>query len=239
MMAFILCYLMIFVLLRSFVKDETFLTVAECSCSIVVFISGIIYNDKTHQRELLNDKKQYYTDLTEVLSLVQENLNIKNKQLSLLHSFSPELDFNSAIKDIAEVVENIETATYKYNAFAPRIKNSKEKEDFESCLITLSTSFITVLQLHQESFSKWGDVIVRANHAKSSAELIGTKTNKLDFVILSNQQIIQMENEKQKLLNTCNRQLPQLNKLISNLNQSIQNLLDLEYSDIVNLESRI
>lgn len=234
-----IAFALIYFLLRNIISDESVLDIAQFSSSLVIFFFGFIYNDKSSKRDILNNKLEQYHSISHAISDLQKALNIKTKQLSFIHSLNPEMDVNSTVQTISESVSEIDNANFQYNAISPLISNSTYKEDFEDCIITLTSNFKTVLLGLQDIVSQWGDVIARSSHAKQSTEMLNSDDNKLHYVALSYSQINKMESEKKRLLGVYNSQESKLDALLSELNKSAQQVLDDEYSKIKKLENEI
>lgn len=234
-----IAFALIYFLLRLLISNEGVLNIAQFSSSLVIFLFGFIYNDKSSKREVIKNKLEQYQTISNAISDLQKALNIKTKQLTFLHSLNPEMDFNSTVQAISDTVTEIENATIQYNIISPLILDSASKENFEDCVITLTSTFKTVLLGLQDIVSKWGDVIARSSHAKQSAEMLNSDDNKLHYVALSYNQINKMESEKKRLLGVYDSQESKLDALLSELNKSAQQVLDDEYSTIKKLENEI
>lgn len=232
-------FAVIYFLLRKLITNEGVLDIAQFSSSLVIFFFGFIYNDKSTKREIINNKLEQYHSISQAISDLQKALSIKTKQLTFLHSLNPEMDFNSTIQAISDTITGIENATIQYNIIAPLISETAYKNDFENCVITLTSSFKTVLFALQDIVSKWGDVIARSSHAKQSTEMLNSDDNKLHYVALSYNQINKMESEKKRLLGVYDSQESRLDALLSELNKSAQQVLDNEYAAIKKLENNI
>ena len=234
-----IAFAIIYFSLRILISNESVLNIVQFSSSLVIFFFGFIYNDKSSKRDIINNKLEQYHSISQAISDLQKALNIKTKQLTFLHSLNPEMDFNSTVLAISDTVTEIENANIQYNTISPLILDTAFKDDFEDCVITLTSTFKTVLLELQDIVSQWGDVIARSSHAKQSTEMLNSDDNKLHFVALSYSQINKMESEKKHLLGVYDSQESRLDALLSELNKSAQKVLDDEYSIIKKLENEI
>lgn len=234
-----IAFAIIYFLLRMLISKESVLNIAQFSSSLIIFFFGFIYNDKSTKREIINNKLTQYHSISLAISDLQKALNIKTKQLTFLHSLNPEMDFNSTVQAISHTVTEIDDANIQYSTISPLISETDSKDDFEDCVIALTSSFKTVLLGLQDIVSQWGDVIARASHAKQSTEMLDSDDNKLRYVALSSNQINKMESEKIRLLGVFDVQESKLDALLSELNKSAQQVLDDEYSSIKKLENEI
>lgn len=232
-------FIVVFIILNSFIENETLLNVIEVSVSFVAFIFGIIYNDQTNKRNFIAIKKSEYENISRAITNIQAKLDIRNKHLRFIQSLNPEMDFNNLLKDVSETIESIKNVNIEYNAISPKIKSSINKEKFEDNVIALTTSFCQVLESFQSIISKYGDNIAWSNHAKTATNMFDTDNNKLRYVMLSNTQISELEKEKNKLLTLYQNTKSQYDNLISSLNNASQLLLDEEYAEIENLENEL
>lgn len=221
------------------ISKESVLNIAQFTSSLIIFCFGFIYNDKSTKREIINNKLKLYHSISLAISDLQKALNIKTKQLSFLHSLNPEMDFNSTVQAISDTVTEIDDANIQYNTISPLISETDSKDNFEDCVITLTSSCKTVLLGLQDIVSHWGDVLARASHAKQSTEMLNSDDNKLRYVALSANQINMMESEKKRLLGVFDSQESRLDALLSELNKSAQQVLDDVYSSIKKLENEI
>lgn len=234
-----IAFAIIYFLLRILISNESMLNIAQFSSSLIIFFFGFIYNDKSTKREIIKNKLEQYHSISQGISDLQKALNIKTKQLTFLHSLNPEMDFNSTVQAISDTVTEIENANIQYNTISPLISDTTSKDDFEDCVITLTSTFKIVLLGLQDIVSQWGDVIARSSHAKQSTEMLNSEDNKLQYVALSSNQINKMESEKKRLLGVYESQESKLDALLSELNKSAQQVLNDEYSTIKKLENEI
>lgn len=232
-------FIAVFIILNSFIDNETLLSIIEISVSFTAFIFGIIYNDQTNKRNFIAIKKSEYDNISRAITNIQTKLDIRNKHLRFIQSLNPEMDFNNLLKDVSETIESINNVNIEYNAISPKIKSSITKERFEEIVIVLTTSFCQVLEDFQSIISKYGDNIAKSNQAKTATNMLDTDMNKLHYVMLSNAQILELENQKNKFLTLYQNKKSQYDNLISSLNSASQLLLDEEYADIENLENEL
>lgn len=229
-------YIMVFLILNYIETDEKIINIAEFGLSVIIFFVGFFHNDKTFKCEILNNKREQYKTISSAIANIQDALNIKSKQLTLLRSLNPHMDINPSMQSILSIIEKIDNANVQYNAISSMISDSYSKEEFEKCVSVLTVSFKTVLENLQGILSEWGDLISYAEHAKESTQMLNTDDNKLNFVSIANHQREQMDMYKRKYLKLYDEQLPQLSSLISDLNLKAQMLLDEEYAIIDQLE---
>lgn len=221
------------------IKNETLLRIIEISISFAVYVFGIFYNDQTNKRNFVAIKKEEYDKISRVITNIQAKLDIRNKHLRFIQSLNPEMDFNNLLKDVSDTIDSINNVNLEYNAISPKIKSSINKEKFEENVIDLTTSFCQVLGGLQTVINKYGDMIAISNQTKTATNMLNTDKNKLQFLILSNNQISELKRSKQKLLTVYQTTKSQIDNLISSLNASSQMVLDDEYTQIEKLENEL
>lgn len=213
--------------------------VADAIISGIIFIGGNSYANADRLRNDITQKKNEFSLVSNTINRVINSFNIGRKQLSILYSIDISMNTPELIKEVLSIQQEIDEATLQFSQAKYLIKSSEEVAEFENCINIVSQSYHIVFDAMQKILSDWIATNSLSMEARTVADYTGSTTDKSDYSIKYVAHCSALEKEKDKFLKVYDQQKERQEYLFQSVRESGKSLLDKEYQQIQELESKL
>ena len=196
-------------------------------CAIATHIQQSDYTEKARKREL----KQSNYDTTEALVFkIKSALNIYRNFEYFIYTLDPNKDVRGTIGDIVKLQDAIDITITEFNIHKNKIDSHQELLQYEQRVNKIVSAYNLVFDgFKSEVIDKLNDLQNSADVASYAAEQIGSKNDKLNMIIGLEQKRTYIKQRKEVFLNLLKAQETNINKMLSELGEAQDKLLQAEY----------
>lgn len=196
-------------------------------CAIATHIQQSDYTEKARKREL----KQSNYDTTEALVFkIKSALNIYRNFEYFIYTLDPNKDVRGTIGDIVKLQDAIDITITEFNIHKIKIDSHQELLQYEQRVNKIVSAYNLVFDgFKSEVIDKLNDLQNSADVASYAAEQIGSKNDKLNMIIGLEQKRTYIKQRKEVFLNLLKAQETNINKMLSELGEAQDKLLQAEY----------
>lgn len=196
-------------------------------CAIATHIQQSDYTEKARKREL----KQSNYDTTEALVFkIKSALNIYRNFEYFIYTLDPNKDVRGTIGEIVKLQDAIDITITEFNIHKIKIDSHQELLQYEQQVNNIVSAYNLVFDgFKSEVIDKLNDLQNSADVASYAAEQIGSKNDKLNMIIGLEQKRTHIKQRKEFFLNLLKAQKTNINKMLSELGEAQDKLLQAEY----------
>lgn len=196
-------------------------------CAIATHIQQSDYTEKARKREL----KQSNYDTTEALVFkIKSALNIYRNFEYFIYTLDPNKDVRGTIGEIVKLQDAIDITITEFNIHKIKIDSHQELLQYEQRVSKIVSAYNLVFDgFKSEVIDKLNDLQNSADVASYAAEQIGSKNDKLNMIIGLEQKRTYIKQRKEVFLNLLKAQETNINKMLSELGEAQDKLLQAEY----------
>ena len=196
-------------------------------CAIATHIQQSDYTEKARKREL----KQSNYDTTEALVFkIKSALNIYRNFEYFIYTLDPNKDVRGTIGEIVKLQDAIDITITEFNIHKIKIDSHQELLQYEQRVNKIVSAYNLVFDgFKSEVIDKLNDLQNSADVASYAAEQIGSKNDKLNMIIGLEQKRTYIKQRKEVFLNLLKAQETNINKMLSELGEAQDKLLQAEY----------
>lgn len=196
-------------------------------CAIATHIQQSNYTEKARKREL----KQSNYDATEALVIkVKEVLNIYRNFEHFIYTLDPNKDVRGTIGEIVKLQDAIDRTITEFNIHKIKIDSHQELLQYERQVNSIVCAYNLVFDgFKSEVIDKLNDLQNTAEVASFAAGQIGSASDKLNVVIGLDQKREYVKQRKEFFLNLLRVQETNINRMLSELGEAQDKLLQAEY----------
>ena len=196
-------------------------------CAIATHIQQSDYTEKARKREL----KQSNYDTTEALVFkIKSALNIYRNFEYFIYTLDPNKDVRGTIGEIVKLQDAIDITITEFNIHKIKIDSHQELLQYEQRVNKIVSAYNLVFDgFKSEVIDKLNDLHNSADVASYAAEQIGSKNDKLNMIIGLEQKRTYIKQRKEVFLNLLKAQETNINKMLSELGEAQDKLLQAEY----------
>ena len=196
-------------------------------CAIATHIQQSDYTEKARKREL----KQSNYDTTEALVFkIKSALNIYRNFEYFIYTLDPNKDVRGTIGEIVKLQDAIDITITEFNIHKIKIDSHQELLQYEQRVNKIVSAYNLVFDgFKSEVIDKLNDLQNSADVASYAAEQIGSMNDKLNMIIGLEQKRTYIKQRKEVFLNLLKAQETNINKMLSELGEAQDKLLQAEY----------